>query len=294
MSALDRWTLGYAVAAVVIVAWRRPEGQVALLVAVHTVLAALALVVPRARRAGPLGRLLADWYPLLVVVPLYTAVGMANLADGTTHDRLVIAWEQALFGGQPSRDWIRAQPWPWLSWLLHLGYLAYYAITVAPQLALWLAGRRDAMQRALTAIMATFYVCYAMYLLFPVVGPRLAFPAADNAAATTAIAVFTAELLERGAAWGAAFPSSHVAVATVATLAALRECRPLGWLLVLPAALLVLGSVYGQFHYAVDALAGLVLAGAVALATRLAARVRVPLGARWPARTPAAAGGDPG
>ena len=82
-------------------------------------------------------------------------------------------------------------------------------------------------------------------------------------------------VLDQGDSWGAAFPSSHVAGAVVATLCALRFWRPLG-LVLLPLTIgLIFAVVYGQFHYAVDAVAGLAVAIAVltslnAGATRLA------------------------
>jgi membrane-bound metal-dependent hydrolase YbcI (DUF457 family) len=76
-------------------------------------------------------------------------------------------------------------------------------------------------------------------------------------------AVLTQRLLERAAAWGTAFPSSHVAASLVASVSAWRGLKPLGAPLVVLAVLLTLGTVYGQFHYAVDALAGAALAAAV-------------------------------
>jgi len=63
-------------------------------------------------------------------------------------------------------------------------------------------------------------------------------------------------LLDGAAAWGTAFPSSHVAVALVASLAASRAWRALGLVLTPAAVLLSPGTAYGQFRYAVDALAG--------------------------------------
>jgi membrane-associated phospholipid phosphatase len=236
---------------------------------VHGLLATLALLMPLARRAGPVGRFVGDWYPLLIVFALYTEVGLVNLADGRAYDRIVLGWEQAVFGFQPAREWIRWNPSVWLSWVLHLCYLAYFPITAGAPLALWISGRGAAMRRTVATITATFYLCYVTFLLFPVVGPRLVFPAADNAATRTMIAQLTAGLLESAAAWGTAFPSSHVAVAVAATAAALREWRALGLVLVVPTTLLALGSVYGQFHYAVDTLAGLGLGLAVALGARL-------------------------
>jgi len=208
------------------------------------------------------------------VTALYTEVGLVNLADGRAYDRIVLAWEQALFGFQPGRDWIRWNPSTWLAWALYLGYLAYYPIIAAGPLALWATGQREAMRRAMTTIMATFYVCYTIFLLFPVVGPRHIFPAADNVATRTLIAQLTAQFIEHVAAWGAAFPSSHVAVSVAATVAALLEWRMLGAALVVPTTLLALGSVYGQFHYAVDVLAGLGVGLAVAAVVWLTSRRR--------------------
>jgi hypothetical protein len=255
-----------------VLAWRVPAIALPGFLVVHGLLVALAVLMPFARRGGAVGRFIGDWYPLLILTALYTEIGLANLADGRAYDRIVLEWEQALFGFQPAREWIRSSPSVWLSWMLHLGYLAYYPIIVAGPFAFWVTGHREAMHRAVRTIAVTFYLCYATYLLFPVVGPRHVFPTADNAAAQTAIAQLAARFLEHVAAWGAAFPSSHVAASVAATAVALSERRALGLALMGPTALLALGSVYGQFHYAVDALAGLGVGLAVAAGDWLASR----------------------
>ena len=64
------------------------------------------------------------------------------------------------------------------------------------------------------------------------------------------------DLLVAGAAKGAAFPSSHVAVAVVIWLLAWRLTRPVFWLLAAIVPALALVTVYGGFHYAVDSAAG--------------------------------------
>jgi len=272
VTAIDWWTLGYAVVAAAVLTWRVPPDRLAALLPIHVLLVVLVLMMPRARRAGAVGRFLGDWYPLLIVTALYTEVGVVNLGDGKAYDRIVLGWEQAFFGFQPARAWIRSSSAVWLSWVLHLGYLAYYPIIVAAPLALWITGRREAMRRVLTTIMATFYLCYTMFLLFPVVGPRHVFAAADNVATQTAIAQLTARFLDSVAAWGAAFPSSHVAVSVAATAATLLEWRAFGRLLTVPTALLALGCVYGQFHYAIEVLAGLGVGLVVAAGAWLASR----------------------
>ncbi len=270
LAPIDRATLLYLAVALAFTLAHGPRTMpAALLLPGALVLAAFvaAVLAPRARRAGKAGQLLADLYPLVLTVAFYTHVGLVNAAGGVAHDALVQGWEEALFGGQPSLEWIRAFPSPWWSSLMHAGYLSYYLILAGSPLGLWALGRRGAARDAVLLMMGTFYVCYATFLAFPVAGPRYFFPPADNAATAVPLARLTHRLLESGSAWGTAFPSSHVAVALVAAAAAWRGCRPLGALLVPPAILLALGTVYGQLHYAVDAMAGTVLAALVLISS---------------------------
>ena len=221
---------------------------------------ALAFNLARGPRAWPSVVLLPFG---LLAVGLYTHVGLVNAAGGASHDALVQGWEAALFGGQPSIEWIRAFASPGWSTLMHGAYLSYYVILVAAPLGLWLAGRRPAARQTLLRVMVAFYACYTAFLAFPVAGPRYLFPPAANAATAVPLAVLTHRLLEGGSAWGTAFPSSHVAAALVASVSAWRGWRPLGAVLVPAAVLLSFATVYGQLHYAVDAVAGAVVAAIV-------------------------------
>jgi membrane-associated phospholipid phosphatase len=268
-TALDVWTIAYACFASAVIV-RRGGSLAAPLVAAHAALVAVALLAPRLRASSGAGHFIAAFYPLLAVLGLYSAIGLVNAAAMTSHDAAVQRWEAALFGGQPSRDWIRAWPHPALSWTLHVAYLSYYMTLAAAPLGLWLSGRREGARHVAFLMMLTFYLCYAAFLIFPVTGPRYVFPQADNAATAVLPARLTQRLLDGNAAWGTAFPSSHVAVSLVAAAAAAREWAALGTFLLVPAVLLTLGTVYGQFHYASDAIAGAVLAGIVLAVTRKA------------------------
>ena len=62
---------------------------------------ALSGAAPRLRR---IVRGALDWAPLLLMPLLYTELAVLNRSvhGGSYFDGLVIAWEQAIFGGQPS------------------------------------------------------------------------------------------------------------------------------------------------------------------------------------------------
>ena len=246
----------------------------------HALIVALVLLAPRARLAGRTGRFFGDWYPMLLLPALYGEIGVLTLDAGFQNDLLIQRLEAWVFGSQVSYRWIRETADPLLSWILHACYLAYYPILYASPFGLWMVGRKDASRHTIFAVMVTFYLCYIVFLFFPVAGPRYAFEAAHNVASDVGPARFAAWLLDRGDSWGAAFPSSHVAASVVATGMALRYWRPLGLVLLPFTAGLILAVVYGQFHYAVDALAGLIVAALMLGAMRTAEvgePVRIPV-----------------
>ncbi len=267
-SAVDRWTLAYlGVASLALGLSFRGEDvdHWPWLVAAHVELAVLVCLAPTARRGGPVARFLAEWYPLLLLPGLYGEIGILTINAGFQNDLAIQRLEEWVFGSELSYRWIREMPNPWLSWYLHSCYLSYYAILFASPLGLWVTNRRDAARHTILAVMLTFYFCYVVFLFYPVAGPRYAFALANNPATQVPPARWAQWLLNRGDSWGAAFPSSHVAASIVAAGMALRYWRPLGLALLPFTAGLVVGVVYGQFHYGVDALTGLAL-GAVALA----------------------------
>jgi membrane-associated phospholipid phosphatase len=148
--ALRRLIAAYlAIAGSVLLLPGRPSGWPVLLL-LHGVGIALLLGAGPAR---PLTRNMAarwprlaagvsDWYALLLMPFLYLELGALNVAvhGGRYFDGTVMAWEEMLFGSQPSQEWASALPSPALSEALHFFYLSYYLIIYLPPLYLWLRG----------------------------------------------------------------------------------------------------------------------------------------------------------
>jgi membrane-associated phospholipid phosphatase len=161
-----------------------------------------------------------------------------------------------------SYEWIRRAPSVFWSGLLHLAYFAYYVVVVLAPLLLGFRGRRDGARRVLYSTMVAFVICYVWFVLYPVAGPNYAFPNPTGPVREVWSAKLVYRALAQGSSLGAAFPSSHVGATVAATLATLGEWPALGWICAVFSALLAVGTVYCQMHYAVDASAGL-LAGAL-------------------------------
>jgi membrane-associated phospholipid phosphatase len=256
------WMLLAYLAASSVIGLARLRSQPAIMWVLGANLLYAALIFLCARAPlGRIGRVLREIYPLLLLAALYPAIDILNnFGAVSVHDLTIRGWEHALFGGDVSRLWWQQAPSRFWSTVLHGAYFAYYPVMAAPLVVFLAMGRADDAERAVRWLLTVYIVSYLVFLLFPVAGPYYEFPRPaawflDNPAARLVYST-----LERGSAYGAAFPSSHVAATLVATAAAFRGSRLLGWILSVPAVLLTVGVVYCQMHYAVDALAGVFLA----------------------------------
>jgi membrane-associated phospholipid phosphatase len=223
-----------------------------------------------ATRPSARPRPVADWLPLLLVPFLYAELPYL-MGDAVYRDPTVQMWEATLFGTQPARTLAGAAPNIPLSELLHLGYVLYYPIIYAPPLTMYVTGRMEAFDRAVLAVMLTYALCYLIFVFFPVEGPRYAWGAPTGVPGGP-IRATTLAILEGGSSRGTAFPSSHAAVAVAQAVVAFRYQRRLGVVVGVASVLLMIGAVYGGFHYAIDIVAGAALGAAVAVAVAVGLR----------------------
>ena len=216
-----------------------------------------------------LRRTAMDWLTLTIGPLMYVELRWIIAGIGAPHqDAVVIAWEAALFPSTPSVTLALRWHIATLSELLHLAYASYYLLIYLPPIALFLRGRRDAFVSTMLALTVVYGACFVTYALFPVDGPRYLVGAA--AAPEGPVRSFVLTLLDRGSSRGTAFPSSHVAASVVSALCALRHQRAVGVAVTIATAALTLATVYGGFHYAVDALVGVILGGLAWLVSTVA------------------------
>jgi hypothetical protein len=234
-------------------------------------LALLAAVIVLAMMTGERWRLMRDLVPLASGAFLYLELRWLIPGLGRPHaDAVVIRWEAAVFPTNPSATWAPSLPSFWLSEALHVAYASYYLLVLGPPLLLYLRGRRIEYAATMLALVVVYAACFLAYLVFPVDGPRYLVGPAMAPEGPVRGAVL--QLLAAGSSRGTAFPSSHVAASIVASLCALAFQRPVGVATSLLTIGLTFATVYGGFHYAVDALAGIVVGLAAWVASRALCR----------------------
>jgi membrane-associated phospholipid phosphatase len=266
---VDKLLAAYLAFVTVIIIVRGPFSNPAngWMLGMHVLFGVMLYLFTRLEETDRLGIALHTLYPLVLLLPLYSEIGLLNASLGSdaifAHDAVIQGWEDAVFGSQISYTWIRNQPSVFWSGLLHMAYFSYYPIvTVGPVLLVF----RRRLQNARTVVLATmaaYVVCYVVFVLYPVAGPNFAFDHPTGPVRNVWSARLVYRLLAGGSSFGTAFPSSHVAASLAATLALWRTWKPVGAIFTVPLILLVVATVYCQMHYGIDATAGLAV-GAVA------------------------------
>lgn len=224
----------------------------------------------------PVINFLRHFYPVLLYTGFYRETGLLNRMFVPDYlDQHFILAEQYLFGAQPCLRMMEALPQLWVSEVFYASYFSYYLMIVGVGLALFLKSREHFFHYV-SVNSFVFYLCYLTYIILPVMGPRAFFRELDGFRLPEEIQALAGDLSYPEAvqvgpffqimAWiyrnfespGAAFPSSHVAIALCTVWFSFRYLRGIRWPHLVVALLLCISTVYCRYHYVVDVVAGVV------------------------------------
>ncbi len=259
-----------------------------LLVEAHALCLLVVHLLVRAHARRPqdgLMDLLRHFYPIVLYTGLYCEIGMLNQMFVRGYlDGFFIRLDQRLFGLQPSLAFMDRLPYLAISELFYVSYFSYYVMIVGIGAILYLQ-QKERFFNYVSIISFVFYVCFLVYILLPVVGARvfwahvpgfnlpadlglqehpIPFPPAVQVGPFFKIMEVIYRYFE---AHGAAFPSSHVAVALGTLYFSWRYMPKMRYIHLVVVILLILSTVYCRYHYVVDVMAGV-----------LTAAVLIPLG----------------
>lgn len=207
-------------------------------------------------------RLVHDAYPLAWLGLVWGALGIrqgAGLLE-RANDLVVAAWDHSLFGQHLNLTWMASMPGGWFSELMYAAYDAYYVLLIAVPLMLFLRGCERTGREVVLRLAVTYATCFAIYALFPVIGPMETLPRYTGGSGGVFHDMSTA-VRAVGDSLGTAFPSSHTAGALALAWIAWRLLsRPIAITTAIVAVSVCLATVYTQNHFAVDTLAGVAVA----------------------------------
>jgi membrane-associated phospholipid phosphatase len=227
------------------------------------------------------------FYPIILFTGFYRETGaLHHMFFADFLDPTLIRLEEKLFGMQPSLEFMQRLPYLAVSELLYAAYFSYYIMIVGVGLALFLRNRTQ-FYHYISVVSFVFYVCYLTYIVLPVMGPRAFYggpmgyeiPAEVHPEHVPPYP----ESVQRGPffkvmrviyyyleAPGAAFPSSHVAIAIVTVWFSFQYLPRIRYVHLVVVALLCISTVYCRYHYVVDVIAGMATAAIlIPLANRL-------------------------
>jgi membrane-associated phospholipid phosphatase len=213
-----------------------------------------------------------DWVALALVFIAYRTLDLFSPAH--YQHSLELAWQQAdhlLLHGWRLRSAI--EYWaPVIPDYLEICYLLTSGAGCYALAVLYLYRKRNRGDQFLLVYLLGALISYALVPFLRLEPPRVAFPTADLPGISTAIRTLNLVVLSGAGIHSGVFPSAHVSSTFAAAWGmfyALPERKRYGWIFLVYAASVAIATVYGRYHYAADALAGIAVSIVAILAARL-------------------------
>jgi len=210
-------------------------------------------------------RFFRHWYPMALFTFLYEEIRhLVHIIFPGWFDGWINHLELKLFGEYPT-IWLQKVVSVTLNEYMMFAYFSYYFLMPVLGAALYIKDRIKEFDQFLLICAVAFYISYLGFIFAPVEGPRYALSHIHNLKLVGIIFTPVAQYVIKVAGLhGGCMPSSHVAVALVVMIFAIRYTRTLAWILTPLILSLFVATVYGRFHYFLDVVAG-ILVGFVAL-----------------------------
>ncbi len=201
-------------------------------------------------------------YPLLFLAVFWPELDLLRPVLALQSGDAPVAALDLLVFRVPIHDiWMPNMAAVWFSELMYFAYEAYYLLVFAPPLVLLIQRRHDALTDATFRLVLVYLICFVIYAAFPVDGPHFLHEPFQGPHTSGFFYGINQTFQAAGDSLGCSFPSSHVAAAvSAAYIGWLYFPRWVAVIMAIEALGITLATVYTQNHYAIDSLAGLVLA----------------------------------
>jgi membrane-associated phospholipid phosphatase len=213
-----------------------------------------------------------NWFPaFLIVVPYRELSILIPQIQPHDIDDVLIRLDYFIFHVHPT-VFIERFEVPVLTDVFQVAYCSYYFLPFSLGVVVYFTKNREDFRHLIFSILFSIYVTYVGYILFPAVGPRFSLYHLQ----TTALVGYAVTLpIREYLNWlehvmRDAFPSGHTMLALVVLFYTWRYEKRLLFLFAPIASLIIVSTIYLRYHYAVDVLAGIILAVPTVVASEMA------------------------
>ena len=237
----------------------------------------LALAYGESREHAELFSMVRDWIPVALLLLAYREMDwFSSMPHNFDLELRWVEWDRTILyqGGLQRAIEALGSVGPMV---LELCYLLVFAIAPFLVAVFYFQERRERVNGALFLYLLGTLLSYALFPYFPTDPPRVAFGGSDMPNIHTVLRQLNLWLLGDFGIHSSVFPSAHVSSAFSAAwalFAFLPERKRYGWGMLAYAASVAVATVYGRYHYAADAVAGIAISLIPGSMTLLARRPR--------------------
>ena len=200
-----------------------------------------------------------DWNALALTLVAYREMDWFTPRVRDHHlERAWVVWDRLLLHRYGLQSAIESAGWL-LPEFLEICYCVVYAAGPVALGILYLYNKRERANRFLTIYLTGTLLAYALFPYFPSEPPRTAFAGLDLPGVMTGLRSFNLWVVGGYGIHSSVFPSAHVSSAFSAAwglLLFLPERRGAGWAMCVYSVCVAVATIYGRYHYTVDAVAG--------------------------------------
>lgn len=238
----------------------------------------IALAIADRLHGGKIFQIARRYYPVPIIYLMYQQVhSYVPVVHPGLYDDVLIAWDQALFGVNPTQ-WLQQFSHPALTEYLQITYTLFYFLPVMHGVELTLRGDYERLGTFVYLMTFGFLISYLMYFLMPAIGPRFTlhdFLATDRDLPGMFLTETFREFINAGGSAPAGvpdpaaivnrdcMPSGHTMMTLMNMILAFRYRSRLRWFFAVVGGSLIFSTVYLRYHYVVDVIAGILSALAV-------------------------------
>jgi len=241
--------------------WQTIESPLSLLLNRLLIVIGVALLVKYDHRTKhPIVHLIRATYPIILSGYFYSETVFYNKLFFSDYDYLLALWDKTIFGSQLSAGFSAYFSNPLFSELMYFSYFSFYLLIVGFTVYMYFR-QKDEFEKSNFQLIASSYLFYLIFSLFPSAGPQFYFSPPENILPNAFVFDKVMHFIQQTAEQPTgAFPSSHVGISVIILLIS-RAKAPDFYKYIWPLVLLImLSTVYIKAHYVVDVIGGLIIA----------------------------------